>query len=67
MDWARWKEIALGVLGWPPDVFWQSTFAELFPAIDGWREKNGTDGDKGPPAGRDDLEAMKQKAKAIWG
>ena len=31
----------MGVLGWPPEVFWSSTLHDLTAALSGFSEKNG--------------------------
>lgn len=43
-------QIGMGVLGWPPSEFWQATPFELYAAIEGWQEANGSgnDADKYP-------------------
>jgi len=34
-------EICLGMIGWTPSVFWNSTLQEIYPAIEGFMEFNG--------------------------
>lgn len=34
-------QLGLGVLAWPPDVFWKSTYRELAHAVQGVAIKNG--------------------------
>tara|TARA_B100000519_G_scaffold203105_2_gene224107 strand:+ start:812 stop:985 length:174 start_codon:yes stop_codon:yes gene_type:complete len=34
-------EICLGMIGWKPKEFWESSLHEIFPAIDGFIEFNG--------------------------
>jgi len=29
-------ELGLGVLSWPPEVFWRATLPELMRGLDGW-------------------------------
>lgn len=41
MDWRRYGEIGMGILGWSPDAFWRATPGDLAMALDGWREKHG--------------------------
>lgn len=38
-------QLALGVLGWQPEVFWKSTIVELNSAIEGFQEREGIDQD----------------------
>lgn len=56
-------QIGLGVLGWPPDVFWKSTYRELARACQGVAIKNGggetTDNPK--PMTRARMEELKEK------
>jgi len=39
IDWRRFGEVATGVLGWTPAVFWAATPAEFWMAWDGWRAR----------------------------
>ena len=63
MDWRGYMEIATGVLGWPPAVFWAATPPELRAAFAGWRRVNCLRKDDG--ALSDDevarLDAMKRR------
>jgi hypothetical protein len=34
-------ELGIGVLGFPPEVFWEMTYQEFTAAIDGYEERNG--------------------------
>ncbi len=36
-------QIGLGILGWTPTEFWQSTTYELYAAIEGWEESQGVE------------------------
>lgn len=40
-------EIALGVLGWTPETFWQATTREFWSAWAGWRRANVSSKDHG--------------------
>lgn len=44
----------MGVIGWPPDVFWSATLPELVAASDGWRISQGDDKVDGDGAGLPD-------------
>ena len=37
----RYMELGLGVLRWPPAVFWSATVPELVAALDGYVESKG--------------------------
>jgi uncharacterized phage protein (TIGR02216 family) len=39
--WRRYREIGMGVLGWPPECFWRATPHDLLTALAGWREARG--------------------------
>ena len=47
----------MGILQFPPDVFWAMTLPELYAAIDGLAEYNGG-GDKQEPLSRDELSEL---------
>lgn len=53
----------MGVLGWSPDQFWQSTHKQLMAALDGWQEKNGgTRSDQSPlPISRAELNDLMRR------
>jgi Phage tail assembly chaperone protein, TAC len=57
IDWRRIAEIATGVLGWSPAVFWSATPAEFWTAWDGWRARNAI-APPVSPARRADLGAL---------
>ncbi len=46
----RAMQVALGVLGWMPEVFWRATPYELMQAVRGWQEKNGWVAGGAPPS-----------------
>ncbi|WP_439816227.1 phage tail assembly chaperone [Zavarzinia sp. CC-PAN008] len=37
LDWADWRRLALGLLGWTPEAFWQATPDDLVAALEGLR------------------------------
>ena len=39
--WRRYRELGLGVLGWPPVMFWSATPCDVLAALNGWREVHG--------------------------
>ena len=55
-------ELGLGVLGWPPEVFWRATLPELMRALDGWRLARGLRRTGAPePLSRPAFEALKAR------
>lgn len=52
-------EIGLGVLGWPPEVFWRATPLEMAAALDGYREKMGVPGAGRAAFGARDVRALR--------
>jgi len=48
IDWAGLSAIATGMMGWPPERFWQATPTEFWQAWRGWARWRGID-----PAGGD--------------
>ena len=56
--WRQCARIALGVLGWSPQAFWQATPAELMLAMEGI-----TGGASAPPAPltRAEFDALQQR------
>ena len=49
-------EICMGMIGWTPNVFWNSTLHEIVPAIDGFIEFNG--GSQQKPMTNDELKDL---------
>ncbi len=45
-EWSAFLEVALGVIGWSPRVFWQATPHEFWAAFAGWRRAHGVDRDR---------------------
>lgn len=56
IDWARARELALGVLGWTPDAFWRATPDDLRAALAGLRAQTRA---APVPALRPDLERLR--------
>ena len=55
-------ELGLGVLNWPPEVFWRATLPELLCGLDGWMLARGLNRREVPkPLGRAAFEALKGK------
>lgn len=62
LPWRRLKQIGMGVLGWPPSLFWQSTLADLMAALEGYLERIGARrADAEPTLTRAEFEALKQR------
>jgi hypothetical protein len=53
MPWDDLLALGLGVIGWDPGTFWDSSYTELMYAFDGYRAKNGIEDDQGPPSASD--------------
>lgn len=53
-DWRRLAGLAMTRLGWPPNVFWAATPADLLCALDALRPDPGAR----PPMARDELGEM---------
>ena len=51
-------EIAMGALGWPPEVFWSSTMHEFVAAVDGKVRVNTPEPDG---MSQDEYEQMKRR------
>jgi|TARA_R100000482_G_scaffold28050_1_gene8770 hypothetical protein len=49
-------EVCMGMIGWSPTQFWNSTLNEIIPAIDGFIEFNG--GNKETPMTNDELKDL---------
>ena len=49
-------EVCIGMIGWTPNTFWQSTLNEIYPAIDGFMEFNGAKTEK--PMTSDELDNL---------
>jgi hypothetical protein len=56
-------EAALGVLGWSPAVFWQSTPHEFWAAWEGWCKVNGHSDDKDESLEPEEHDYLKQWMK----
>lgn len=41
MPWQRYRQIALGVLGWTPAEFHNATIRDVADGLKGWMEANG--------------------------
>lgn len=41
MDWEELLAVALGLLNWSPEIFWNSSLFELACAIEGFNRANG--------------------------
>ena len=55
-------ELGLGLLNWPPEVFWRATLPELLRGLDGWMLARGLRPTEVPePLGRAAFEALKGK------
>lgn len=52
-------EVALGLLGWSPETFWDSGMLELVTAMKGWQRAHGIQARS--PMGRAEYEAFKKK------
>jgi len=52
----RFMEVCIGMIGWTPNTFWQSTLNEIYPAIDGFMEFNGAKTEK--PMTSDELDNL---------
>ncbi len=37
VNWRMYAEVATGLLGWSPDIFWASTPEEFRVALKGWQ------------------------------
>jgi uncharacterized phage protein (TIGR02216 family) len=55
--WRQCAALAMGVLRWPPDVFWNATPAELYLALEGMTGRT-LDGTDPAPLSRAELEAL---------
>lgn len=55
--WRQCAVVALGILRWPPDVFWAATPAELALAIEGLTGR-GPSGLSAPPLTRAELDRL---------
>jgi len=59
LPWPRLMEIAYGMLGIAPDVFWAMTPPEWMAAFKGFKRKYGMADDRDAPAiTRDELEQL---------
>lgn len=55
--WRHCAAVAMGVLRWPPEVFWNATPAELYLALEGLTGRTFRDADPAPLS-RAELEAL---------
>ena len=58
--WQRYRQIALGVLGWTPNEFHAATIRDISDGLKGWMEANGHTPQKGEgPMTRSEFEELK--------
>lgn len=55
--WRQFAAVAMGLLRWPPDVFWNATPAELYLAIEGMTGR-GLEPPEQAPLCRAELDAL---------
>lgn len=53
-------QVGMGVLGWPPKVFWRATIRELYSGLEGWQKANGVEKPTTAPT-TDELREMMEK------
>ncbi|MBI2235344.1 MAG: phage tail assembly chaperone [Magnetospirillum sp.] len=41
IPWRRYREIGMGIMGWPPSEFWAATPHDFQAALTGWQEARG--------------------------
>ena len=49
-------EICVGMMGWQPETFWDSSLNEIFIAIDGFLEFNGANKER--PMDKEELKSL---------